>query len=735
MKYLKSIKLKIADMHCAMCAKTIENTLKKLDGIVEANVNLGEETVFILYNTQLTTLYDIKKSIESAGYKYLGLEEEEKKELTKEKELKNKLIKIIAGFIIGISLLILSYVPVKLPFSLTYFMFVVATPTFIYLSYPIFKAGWSAFRNKNLNMDVMYSLGMGVAFVSSVLGTFNILSKEFLFYDTSILLATFLSLGRYLEARAKEKTGEAIKLLIGLQPKTAKIFRNNKEIEIPIEEVMINDLVIVKPGEKIPVDGEVVDGESFVDESMITGEAIPIIKNKGDRIIGGTINKNSIIKFRATKVGKDTMLSQIIKLVEETESSKTRIQRIADKVVGYFIPVVLGLAVISFILWYFILGNTIVFALNSLISVLVIACPCALGLATPTAITVGVGRGAELGILIKNSEALEIAEKLTTIVFDKTATLTTGKPEVTDLIKMRISEEELLKLTASVEKNSSHPLADAIVKKAKEKNIKLEEVKEFNTFGGKGVIAKINNKEIVIGNKAFFNEKGIIYTEEVKEKILNLETVGKTVILVAIEKEICGIIAIADTLKKDTKRAIDGFKKMKLNLIMLTGDNRKTANAIAKEIGIEKVVAEVLPQDKAWEIKKLKKEGQVVAFIGDGINDAPALAEADIGIALGSGTDIAIESGDMVLIKDELIEALKALQLSKKVMSRIKQNLFWAFAYNTALIPVAAGILYPFFNITLRPEWAGLAMAMSSVTVVTLSLMLKRYTPSVSSNF
>jgi Cu+-exporting ATPase len=529
-----------------------------------------------------------------------------------------------------------------------------------------------------------------------------------------------------MEARAKGRTSEAIKKLVGLQPKTATVIRDNSEMKIPIEDVQIADIVVVKPGEKIPVDGEVVGGESYVDESMITGEPIPVLKSKGDNVVGGTLNNNSVIRFQATKIGRDTVLSQIILLVEEAQGSRPPVQRIADKAVSYFIPVVLTIAILSFVVWYFIIGNTLLFALTALISVLVIACPCALGLATPTAVTVGVGRGAELGVLIKNGEALEISEKLTTIVFDKTGTLTKGKPEVTGIISIETDDSKLLRLVASVEKNSQHPLAEAIMRRAQ--GIELAESEGFDTFGGKGVTALVEGKEVLIGNRILFSERNISYLE-VEEKIVQLEEEGKTVILIAIDNVVGGIIAIADTLKERTKDAIEEFKEMKFNVVMITGDNARTAHTIAEQIGIKNVLAEVLPQDKANEVKKLQERGAVVAFVGDGINDAPALAQADVGIAIGSGTDIAIESGEIVLIKDDLIDAVAAVQLGKKVMARIKLNIFWAFAYNAALIPVAAGILYPFFNITFKPELAGLAMAMSSVTVVTLSLMLKRYVP------
>ena len=826
--------LKIGGMTCASCVKTIENSLLRLDGIVEVNIDLAGEKALVIYNPNIVTQEDISSTIEEIGYQFLGIvgeETEDFEKVTREKDLKEKRNRIIVGFAVGIFLMILMYFPINLPFPVAYLMLFISTPVFIYISHPIFTAAYRSLKNKSLNMDVMYSMGIGVAFGASVLATFNfILSSKFLFFETAVFLATFLTMGRYLEARAKGKTSEAIKKLVGLQPKTASVLKpknidieilyfrdcpnynksveqvknalkelnisvplkitevtkgnfqeysfygsptilvnkrdiegkvnklygcriynyNNKnfgypskdmliskllslfeEQEISIEKMALNDILVVKPGDKIPVDGEVIDGESYVDESMITGESIPSLKKKGDKAVGGTINKNGVIRFKATKIGKDTMLSQIIKLVEEAQSSKPPIQRIADKAVNYFIPIVLVIALFSFVVWFLILDNSFLFALTNLISVLVIACPCALGLATPTAVTVGVGRGAELGVLIKNGEALERSEKLTTIIFDKTGTLTKGKPEVTDIIGIGIEDRTLLKLTASVEKNSKHPLAEAIVKKSVEGEISLLVSENFNTFRGKGVIAKIEGKEILIGNRTLFKEKNISLPESVEKNIFQFENEGKTVILIAFNNKIAGMIAITDTLKETTKDAVKEFKDMKFKIIMITGDNIRTARAIAKQVGIENVLAEVLPQDKANEVKKLQEKGEIVAFVGDGINDAPALAQADVGIAIGSGTDVAIESGDIVLIKDDLLDAVAAVQLSKKVISRIKQNIFWAFAYNTALIPVAAGVLYPFFGITFKPEFAGLAMAMSSVTVVSLSLMLKKYIPPV----
>jgi Cu+-exporting ATPase len=517
--------------------------------------------------------------------------------------------------------------------------------------------------------------------------------------------------------------------LIGLQAKTATVLRGTIETEVSIEDVQIDDIVIIKPGGKIPVDGLVVDGESAVDESMVTGESIPVSKTKGALVIGGTLNTNGVLSVKATKIGKDTMLAQIIKLVENAQGSKPPVQRIADTAVTYFIPTVLAIAIGSFAVWYFLIGNPLLFSLTALISVLVIACPCALGLATPTAVTVGIGRGAELGILIKNGDALEVSDKVTTVIFDKTGTLTKGKPEVTDVIGVDVTETRVLELAANVEKNSQHPLADAVVKKAQQQDLTIEKTTGFLSFSGKGVQATVQGNEVLIGNRALFKEKNIVILKKIEDESNRLEAEGKTVMFVSSNHRLIGLLAIADTLKETSKPAVDALRQMGLKVLMITGDNTKTASSIAQQIGIEDVRAEVLPQEKASEVKKLQREGEIVAFVGDGINDAPALAQADVGIAIGGGTDVAIESGDIVLVKNDLLDSVAAVQLSRKVMARIKQNLFWAFAYNTALIPVAAGVLYPFFGVTFRPEYAGLAMALSSVTVVSLSLLLKRYNP------
>jgi Cu+-exporting ATPase len=728
------VTIKIGGMVCATCVQTIEAALRALPGIISANVNLGTEKAYVAFNPSISTIPDMKKAIEDAGYQYLGIAgevSEEAERIAREKDLHDKFLRFSIGFAVSIPLMIAMWVP--LPFSmhtLAYIMLAVSAPVFYFVAYPIFRAALMALRNRSLNMDVMYAMGTGVAFGASVMGTFGIiLTHEFMFYDTAIMLASFLMLGRYLEARAKGRTSEAIRKLAGLRAKTATIIREGREEEIPVEDVVVGDIVVVKPGSKIPVDGDVVSGASYVDESMITGEPVPPLKSPGSRVVGGTINTNSVLSVKATKVGRETVLAQIIQLVEDAQGSKPPVQRIADIAVTYFIPAVIAIAVGSFIVWFFVLKSTLLFALTALISVLVVACPCALGLATPTAVTVGVGRGAELGILIKNGEALEIAEKITTVVFDKTGTLTKGKPEVTDIIPVGISESTLLGLTAGVEVNSQHPLAQAVVRKAKNTGISIPQADNFDTYGGKGVVATVLSETVIVGNRLLMQEKGITVNDTIEAQIAAFEQDGKTVILVAAGTQLAGIIAIADTLKETSGESVRQLKKMGIQVVMITGDNKRTAIAISKQIGIDRVIAEVLPQDKAAEVQALQEKGEIVAFVGDGINDAPALARADVGIAIGSGTDIAIESGDVVLIKDDLLDAVAAIQLSKKVMGRIKGNIFWAFAYNTALIPVGAGVLYPFFGFTFKPELAALAMALSSVTVVSLSLLLKKFIP------
>ena len=731
------VTVRIGGMVCASCAQVIEMSLADLDGVYEARVNLAAETVQIVYNPALVTASDIRAAIEDAGYQYLGLVEEISEDAEarmREEDLRDKFRRFTVGFAVSIPLflIMLFRVPemVALPVSINLIMLLITAPVFLYVSAPIFRAAAAALRNRALTMDVMYAMGIGVAYGASILGTFGVvLTPAFNFYDTAVMLASFLTLGRYLEARAKGRTSEAIRKLIGLRPKTATVLREGREVEVPIEDVVVGDILLIRPGEKVPVDGTVVGGESSVDESMITGEAIPADKREDDEVVGGTLNVNGVLRVRAGRIGKDMVLSQIIRLVRDAQGSKPPVERIADVAVSYFIPVVLMIATAAFLIWYVVLGAPLLFALTVLISVLVVACPCALGLATPTAVTVGIGRGAELGVLIRNGEALEISESLTAVVFDKTGTLTRGRPDVTDIVAFGVPEDRLLGVAAAVEKNSEHPLAAAVVRRAESAGVAVPASERFTSFGGRGVSAVVEGEEVLIGNQPFLEENRITIPEEAKNRIAALQDEGKTAVLVAGGGTLRGILAVADTLKATTKAAIADLKQMGLAVTMITGDNERTAHAIAREVGIDDVHAGVLPQDKAREVRTLQERGEVVAFVGDGINDAPALAQADVGIAIGSGTDVAIESGDIVLIRDDLTDAVAAIELSRKVMSRIKQNLFWAFAYNAALIPLAAGILYPFYGITFQPELAALAMALSSVTVVSLSLLLKTYIP------
>ncbi|KAF5082545.1 Copper-exporting P-type ATPase [anaerobic digester metagenome] len=731
--------IRIGGMVCASCAQVIEASLGDIDGVYDARVNLANENARVVYNPALVTTSDIRAAVEDAGYQYLGLEEEIPEDVEarmREEDLRDKFRRFVVGFAVSIPLFfyMLFGMPgaAALPVSMNLVMLVVTLPVFLYVSAPIFRAAAAALRNRALTMDVMYAMGIGVAYGASLLGTFQIvLTPDFNFYETAVMLAAFLTLGRYLEARAKGRTSEAIKKLIGLRPKTATVIRDGREVEVPVETVVVGDVILVRPGEKVPVDGTVVGGESSVDESMITGEPIPVDKAEGDEAVGGTLNVNGVLQVRAEKIGKDMVLAQIIRLVRDAQGSKPPVERIADIAVSYFIPVVLAIAAGAFLVWYVGLNSSLLFALTVLISVLVVACPCALGLATPTAVTVGIGRGAELGLLIRNGEALEVSEKLTAVVFDKTGTLTRGKPDVTDIVAFGIPEDRLLAVAAAVEKNSQHPLAEAVVRRAESAGVSVPASERFTTFGGRGVSAVVEGKEVLIGNQPFLMERGIAVPPKAGMRVAAFQDVGKTAVFVAIGGDLAGIIAIADTLKPTTRVAVAELKRMGLSVVMITGDNERTANAIAREVGITDVHAGVLPQEKAEEVRALQVRGEVVAFVGDGINDAPALAQADVGIAIGSGTDVAIESGDIVLIRDDLVDAVAAVELSRKVMSRIKQNLFWAFAYNSALIPLAAGVLYPFFGITFRPELAALAMALSSVTVVSLSLLLKTYIPPV----
>ena len=726
--------LSVGGMHCAMCVKTVEKSLNALPGVSEASVNLASEKARVVFDPQKTSLADMQKAIENTGYQYLGSDLDDTGAVEKKSsddELKSRRFRFTLGFVVSIPLMLLMWLPIRLPYFWPFVLFVVTTPVFIYISYPIFRAAVLALHNRSLNMDVMYAMGMGVAFLASVMATFGIvLSRDFMFYDTAVMLATFLTLGRYLEARAKSRTSDSIQKLMELQPPVATVVRNKIEMDVPLSEVVEGDTIVIKPGGKVSVDGMVQSGDSFVDESMLTGEPVPVYKEKGSKVVAGTVNQDGTITFTAEKVGRETMLARIIKMVEDAQGSKPPVQHIADVAVSYFIPVVLMIAIISFVVWYLIVGNSLLFSLTTLIAVLVIACPCALGLATPTAVTVGIGRGAELGVLIKNGEVLETAGKLKTVVFDKTGTLTEGKPRVIEVKHFNSSQNKLLQYAASLEAKSQHPLGKAIVRYAQEQSIDLQDVESFQNFGGKGVSGKIDGETVVIGNRQLLKDQKIDISDQILNDIKSLENEGDTVVIVAINGNINGVIAIADQLKTSARRTINTLRKRGFRVGLLTGDNERAGKAIAHQLGLDFVRANVLPGEKATEIKTLQSDGNVIAFVGDGINDAPALTQADIGIAMGKGTDVAIESGDVVLMIEDLTGVVTAIDLSRKVLRRIKQNLFWAFAYNAALIPVAAGILYPLFGIVFKPELGGLAMAMSSVTVISLSLMLKRFKPS-----
>ena len=720
-------------MHCDSCAKNIESNLKKLKGVIDANVNFASEKAAVEFDESVTSESKISANIKKLGYKVIKKSHEvvhehmDTEKMEREHEIKHMKRMFIISLILTIPVFILSFPEIFniiIP-NQNIVLLLLTTPIQFFVGYMFYRGAYFALKARTASMDTLVAVGTSAAYFYSVLVTLIPTFGNYAYFDTSAVLITFITLGEWLEAVTKGKASEAIKKLIGLQPKTATIIRNGNEIEIPISDVKIGDIVKVKPGQKIPVDGLVLEGSSSVDESMITGESIPVEKKKGDKVIGATINKHGSFKFKATKIGKDMVINQIIKLVEEAQGSKAPIQRLADKVSSYFVPTVIVIAIFSFFFWY-ISGQTFIFSLSIFIAVLIIACPCALGLATPTAIMVGTGKGAENGILIKSAEALENAHKLTTVVLDKTGTLTKGKPEVTDIISVnRLKANDILKYAAIAEKNSEHPLAEAIINKVK---MKTPDANFFKAIPGHGILAKYENKTILLGNRNLM-KKYKIKINDIEEKINKLESEGKTVMILALNKEIVGLIAVADTLKDFSKNAVKKLHKMGKEVIMITGDNKRTANAIAKQLGIDHVLAEVLPEDKEKEIEKLQKEDKVVAAVGDGINDAPMLAKADIGIAIGAGTDVALETGQIVLIKNDLRDVVTAIDLSNYTIKKIRQNLFWAFFYNSVGIPVAAGILYPFIGFLLNPMIAAAAMAFSSVSVVSNSLLMKRYKP------
>ena len=740
-KDMRDYTFKVEGMSCSACANRVERITKKIDGVESANVNFATEKLTVRVDAEKVRYSDIKLAVDKAGFKLIK-EEDQIKEVSKKKdESKILLNRFIFSLIFTVPLLIISMGhmvgmplpsiidPMKNPLNFALIQLLLTIPVMV-AGYKFYKIGYKNLFKLSPNMDSLIAIGTSAAVAYGLFAIYKILNGEthyamHLYFESAVVILTLITLGKYLEAVSKGKTSEAIKKLMGLAPKTATIIKNGKEVSIPIEEVIVGDIILVKPGEKLPVDGEIIEGSTSIDESMLTGESIPVEKNIGSTVIGASINKAGFIKYKATKVGKDTALAQIVKLVEEAQGTKAPIAKMADIIAAYFVPTVMALAIIAAVGWL-IAGESTVFALTIFISVLVIACPCALGLATPTAIMVGTGKGAENGVLIKGGEALETTYKIDTIVFDKTGTITEGKPKVTDIICNGIKEEEVLVLAASAEKGSEHPLGEAIVREAEDRSLEFKSLEHFKAVPGHGIEVTIEGKDILLGNKKLMIENNI-NIESLHVESDRLATEGKTPMYIAINNKLSGIIAVADTVKENSKAAIEELKKMNVNVAMITGDNKKTAEAIAKSVRIDIVLAEVLPEDKANEVKKLQGQNRKVAMVGDGINDAPALVQADVGIAIGSGTDVAIESADIVLMKSDLKDVVTAIRLSKATIKNIKENLFWAFGYNVLGIPVAMGVLHIFGGPLLNPMIAAAAMSFSSVSVLLNALRLKKF--------
>jgi Cu+-exporting ATPase len=739
-----TVDIPVTGMTCANCAMTIERTLKKkVPGVVNASVNFASERASVEYIPSLTGIDEMIQAIEKAGYGAIrpddALEGEDAELQARRAEIRDQTAKFAVGLVFTIPLFILSmgrdfgfFGPWAHAPWVSWLFLVLATPVQFYTGWDYYSGGFKSLRNRSANMDVLVAMGSSVAYVYSVALLLVPTFGHHVYFETSAVIITLIKLGKMLEARTKGRTGGAIRKLMKLRPKTATIEVDGQEKEIPVSQVRVGDRIIIRPGEAIPVDGAVLDGESSVDESMLTGEPIPVDKQAGDSVAAGTINGEGRLRFEARKVGKDTALARIIRLVQEAQGSKAPVQALADRVAAVFVPAVIGIALLTFILWWLI-GGEFVPAMIRLVAVLVIACPCALGLATPTAIMAGTGKGAERGILFKNSKALELASKLDTVVLDKTGTITVGKPAVVDVVRTDgtfTNENEFLMLAASAERGSEHPLGRAIVAEATGRGLSLSEPKAFKASRGLGVSASINGHQVVAGKPGWFLEMGFDLTS-VEQKISSLQNQGKTVVVIAAEKEIAGLIAVADRMKPESKDAIQSLHKQNLKVVMLTGDNSRAAQAIASEVSIDEVVAEVRPEDKSSRIKELQEKGKKVGMVGDGINDAPALAQADVGMAIGTGTDVAIETGDVILASGSLRGVPRAIELSRATMRTIRQNLFWAFFYNIILIPVAAGVLFPFeflpsYLRQLHPILAAFAMAMSSITVVSNSLRLYR---------
>lgn len=746
-KKAKEVTLMVEGMTCASCSSAVERSLKKLDGVEIASVNLATNKATIKYDGSKVKIAELKKAVEKAGYvpkdieKTLATDEDQ---LRKDRESKDMFQRLMLSIFFSLPLLYIAmghmFIPdiAKLPAIIDYHNFplnftlvqLILTLPVMWAGRKFFLIGFKTLFKGSPNMDTLVAIGTGAAFIYGLYAIVAIYFGDFsfvenLYFEVAALIITLLLVGKYMEARMKGKTSEAIKKLMNLAPKTARLVKNGTEIEVSLEEVEVDDILIVKPGERIPVDGIVTEGFSAVDESMLTGESLPVDKQPGDSIVGGSLNKNGLLTMRAKAVGESTALARIIKLVEDAQGQKAPIAAMADIVSSYFVPVVIVIAILSAVVWWFV-GKDIDFVLTIFVTVLVIACPCALGLATPTAIMVGTGKGAENGVLFKGGEALETAHHIQAIIFDKTGTLTEGKPTLTDVIPYNMDKDILLRYTASAEQGSEHPLAQAIVKGATDKGIQLFPITKFMAVTGRGVDVTVDEKAVLIGNRAFMDERNV-ELHAIEADMDRLANEGKTPMLVAINGLIKGIVAVADVVKPSSAKAVEQLKQMGIKVAMITGDNKKTAAAIGRQVGIDLILAEVLPQDKSSEVVKLQKQGYSVAMVGDGINDAPALAMADIGIAIGSGTDVAIESADVVLMKSDLMDVVTAIKLSRATIRNVKQNLFWAFIYNIAGIPLAAGVFYAFGGPLLNPIFAGAAMAFSSVSVVTNALRLRRF--------
>ncbi|MCJ8014910.1 heavy metal translocating P-type ATPase [Paenibacillus sp. KQZ6P-2] len=729
----KQTTMQITGMTCAACANRIEKGLSRLPGVTNASVNFAMETATVEYAPAEISVTDMQDKVKQLGYKAITAEERDDSQNSRDDGIRKQKRKLLISVLLSIPLLwamvahfsFTSWIYLPDLFMNPWFQLILATPVQFYIGKPFYVGAYKALRNGSANMDVLVSLGTSAAYFYSLYLTIDwyamggdMQHSPSMYYETSAILITLVIMGKLFESLAKGRTSEAIKSLMGLQAKTARIIRGGEEITVPVEEVIAGDIVMIRPGEKVPVDGEVLEGESSVDESMLTGESLPVEKKSGDTVIGATLNKNGVLRIKATKVGKETALAQIIKVVEEAQGSKAPIQRVADVISGIFVPIVVGIAVVAFLVWYFfVTPGDFAGALEKAIAILVIACPCALGLATPTSIMAGSGRAAELGILFKGGEHLEQTHKIDAIILDKTGTVTKGKPELTDVITDD-DTEEFLRLVGAAEKNSEHPLAEAIVAGILERNISLPDTQAFTAIPGYGIHAVVEGKELLVGTRRLMEKYGV-EAAHAYEVMARLEEAGKTAMLAAIDKEYAGMVAVADTIKETSKEAVSRLKNMGIQVIMITGDNERTAKAIADQVGIEYVRAEVLPEGKADEVKKLQTQGKKVAMVGDGINDAPALATADIGMAIGTGTDVAMEAADVTLMRGDLSSIPDAIYLSRKTMGNIKQNLFWALGYNTLGIPIAAlGLLAPWI--------AGAAMALSSVSVVLNALRLQR---------